>query len=138
MDSYREEIKDGFISELGINPISYDEKRGYDRTSSRSSSKSYVYDTADEILLKVANEYLHANRKHQLFRTFIALYYCRNIFQTQRLLSSHSHKDVENELPIETIRTYKKRSKDIILKALGDDNILKEKLLKAIQIEYDK
>jgi hypothetical protein len=138
MNRYREEIKDGFISELGINPLIYDRKRGYDRTKSRDPNNEYVYDKADEIIMGLAGKYLHAKKKYQLFRTFHALYHCKTISQVQKYLSSYSHRDVETELPVDTVKKYTKRSKEIILREIIENATIKDELLSEIKNEYER
>ena len=135
MDQFREEIKDDYIMELDLNPITYDERRGIDRK--RSDPKPYdKLDDADRIIIRIARKCFKS--KKQLKRTFAALYHCYTLPQTQRYLSEHAHKDVEDDIPIKTVQTYMKRVIDEITKVINNDDSLKKDIHNAIKKEYER
>jgi len=134
MNSFREDIKDPYIIALDIIPIDYDEKRGVNRL--KLSNNRYIYDEADKIIIRTF--YKHMGNKRQLHRTFSALYHCYTLAQTVKYLSDSSHNDVNDALKIDTVRTYIKRVKDGLKKAIDSDDSLKINILDAIKEEYER
>jgi hypothetical protein len=141
LDSFREDIKDGFILEIGINPIEYDRKRGIDRLKSKSNKKNYIYDEADRIILKEVHNNL-SKKKKQLHRTFLCLYDCKTLVQTRAYLSlnarKNAHKNENGLISMSTIQKYMKRAKKILREALNNDANVRSKIQSAIMDEYGK
>ena len=139
MDSFREDIKDILIAEIGINPIAYDEKKGFDR--SKSNGKNYIYDKADDIITQEVHKYFGKKEK-QLHRTFFSLYHCNTPQQARAYLSLNARKNArknkEGIISMSTVRKYIKRSKKKMINAIDEDAALKEKIQRAIRDEYEK
>jgi len=124
---FRSDIKDDYIIELGISPIEYDALRGFPRVK----FNQYVYqnDTTDNIFIGIAHKHLRKKNRKALYKTFLSLYQCYSITETQRYLSG---------IKISSIKKYMLRIIIIFNEIIDNDKILRGEILGSIKEEYDK
>ena len=144
MYTVRKRIKDKYISDLGINPLHYDKKRGIERPFSQDDYDKY--DEFDGIIIKLAGELLSVTKKKggnlkrkdkhgKILDVFWCLYACYTEEKTSELVLKKS-KDKLEPLKLDTVIRYKNDAIKAIKDYLNNNKELREEIRNAIKNEY--
>lgn len=136
MHTFRKQIKDDFIADLGILPVEYDRKRG---VTPPYIQDKYVYDDFDRIISTIANKILRIKKKREskkLLGVFWYLYACFTEEETCTYVMKKNKKGQLEPLKIETMRRYRREIVQKLIQRLRNDEYLKEEIYKAIKKEY--